>query len=85
MDTIGSSFRVYESRGLRVQTTTLIALPDIIIYGALDGATRAQQVENLVTCGITDKASYLSETITLHLLFLSILPISLYNQSSANI
>ena len=39
----------------------MIALPDIIIYGALDGVTRAYQVENLVTSGITDKAPYLSK------------------------
>ena len=56
--------------------TISIALPDIIIYGALDDDTRAYQVENLVKRGITDKASYLSEAIMLRLLFLSILLVS---------
>ena len=84
MDTIASVFHVYEVINhevltkLRVQTRTSIAL---IIYGT----TRAWQVENLVTHGIIDKAPYLSEAIALHLLLLSLLLVSLYNRSHANI
>ena len=43
------------------------------------GTTRAWQVENLITHGITDKAPYLSKAITLCLLFLSSLFVSLHN------
>ena len=84
MDTIISFFRVYEVLNhevltkLHVQTIASIAH---IIYGA----TRAWQVENLVTHGITDKAPYLSEEIMLRLLFLSLLLVSLHNRSRANI
>ena len=84
MDTITSFFHVYKVINhevltkLHVQTIALIAH---IIYGA----TRAWQVENLVTHGITDKASYVSEEITLRLLFLSLMLISLHNQSRTNI
>ena len=84
METLASFFRVYEVINhevltkLRVQTRTSIAL---IIYGT----TRAWRVENLVTHGITDKAPYLSEVIALRLLFLSLLLVSLYNRSRANI
>ena len=84
MDTITSFFCVHEVLNhevltkLCVQMTTSIAL---IIYGA----TRAWQVENLVTHGITDKEPYLSKAITLCLLFLSLLLVSLCNQSRANI
>ena len=62
MDTIVSFFCVYEVINcevltkVRVQTRTSIAL---IIYGI----TRAWQVENIVTHGITDKAPYLSKAI----------------------
>ena len=78
METLASFFRVYEVINhevltkLRVQTRTSIAL---IIYGT----TRAWQVENLVTHGIIDKASYLSKVIALSLLFLSLLLIFLHN------
>ena len=81
MDTIASFCRVYEVINhevltkLRVRMTTSIVL---IIYGA----TRAWQIENLITHGITDKAPYLSKVITL---FLSLLLVSLYNRSHANI
>ena len=84
MDTIASFFRVYEIINhevltkLRAQTRTSIAL---IIYGT----TRAWQVKNLVTHGITDKAPYLSEAMALRLLLLSLLLVSLYNRSRANI
>ena len=72
MDTIASFFHVYEVINhevfakLCIQTTTSIAL---LIYGA----TRAWQIENLITHGITDKAPYLGKTIMLHLLFLPLL------------
>ena len=84
MDTIASFFHVYKVINhevftkLRAQTIKSIAL---IIYGT----TRAWRVENLVTHGITDKAPYLSEAIALRLLFLSLLLVSLYNRSRANI
>ena len=84
METLASFFRVYEVINhkvltkLRVQMRTSIAL---IIYGT----TRAWQVENLVTHGITDKAPYLSEVIALRLLFLSLLLVFLHNRSRANI
>ena len=63
---------------LRVQTIKSIAP---IIYGA----TRAWRAENHITHGITDKAPYLSKEIVLRLLFLSLLLVSLYNRSHANI
>ena len=84
MDTIASFCCVYEVVNheiltkLHIQTTTLIGL---IIYGT----TRAWQIENLVTHGITDKAPYPSKAIALRLLFLSLLVVSLYNRSLANI
>ena len=84
MDTVASFFRVYKVMNhevltkLHVQTIKSIAP---IIYGA----TRAWQAENHITHGITDKAPYLSEPIALHLLFLSLLLVSLYNRSHANI
>ena len=87
MDTIASVFHVYEVINhevltkLRVQTRKSIVLIILIIYGT----TRAWRVENLVTHGITDKAPYLSKAITLHLLFLSLLLVSLHNRSHANI
>ena len=84
MDTIASFFCVYEVINhevltkLRVQTRTSIAL---IIYGT----TRAWRVKSLITHGITDKTPYLSEAIALRLLLLSLLLVSLYNRSRANI
>ena len=84
MDTIASFFRVYKVINhkvltkLHVQVIKSIAL---IIYGA----TRAWRVENHVTHGIADKTPYLSEAIMLRLLFLSLLLVSLYDRSHANI
>ena len=84
MDTIASFFCVYEVINhevltkLRVQMRTLIAL---IIYGT----TRAWRVKSLVTHGIIDRTPYLSEAIALRLLLLSLLLVSLYNRSRANI
>ena len=84
MDTVASFFRVYKVINHEVltklckQTIKSIAL---IIYGV----TRAWRVENLITHGITDKGPYLSEAIALRLLFLSLLFVSLYNRSCANI
>ena len=84
METLASFFCVYEVINhkvltkLRVQMRTSITL---IIYGT----TRAWRVENLVTHGITDKAPYLREVITLHLLFPSLLLVFLHNRSHANI
>ena len=49
------------------------------------GATKARRVENLATYGIMDKAAYLSEVITLRLLFLPLLLVSLHNRSQMNI
>ena len=75
MDTIASFFHVYKVHTkLHVQMRISIAL---IIYGT----TTAWRVENLVTHGITDKAPYLSKAIAFCLLLLSLLLVSLYNQS----
>ena len=84
MDTVALFFRVYKVINheiltkLRVQTIKSIAP---IIYGTI----RAWRVENHVTHDITDKAPYQSEAVTLRLLFLSLLLVSLYNRSHANI
>ena len=78
MDTIAFFFHVYEIINhnvltkLRAQMTTLIVLTTY-------GTTRAWQVENFVTHGITDKAPYLSKATMLCLLFLFLLLVSLYN------
>ena len=67
MDTIASFCCVYEVVNhkvlikLRIQTTSI----GLIIYGT----TRAWQIENLVTHGITDKAPYPSKAIALRCYF----------------
>ena len=85
MDTITSFFRVYNLINhevlAKLQNRSTITSIAHIIYGT----TRAWRVDILVTHGITDKAPYLSEEITLRLLFLSLLLIFLHNRSCANI
>ena len=50
----------------------------------IDCANRTPCVESLFTHDIIDKAAYLSQTTTQHLLFITLSVPSLYNQSHAN-
>ena len=78
MVTIAIFFPVYEVIN-HVVLTKLCVQMTMSIAPIIYGATRAWQVENLVTNGITDKAPYLCEVIMLYLLLLSLLLVSLHN------
>ena len=84
MDTIASFFCVYEVMNHEIHDKLCIQTT-ILITPTIYGGTSVWRVENLITHGITDRALYLSEAITLCLLFLSLLLVSSHNQSHENI